>query len=522
MIIINSAAYVNSEFQTEFGEIPPSMLPIGNKKLIEHQYDSLAKSFPNETIFLSLPLSFEGVEPEIDEYLPGNLKVLYIADYFTLAEAILYILNVETVDIGPIRLLHGDTLLNEYPKNEDVITVSESTDEYTWEHEEVSKEKDLVWNGFFSFSCSRLLMKSLALSKGRFVEAVKHYKSTKALSVFEVCDWYDLGHINTYFKSRSKITTQRCFNSLRVSSGVVLKKGDSSLKISSEAQWFDKLPTRLKRYTPQLIDFGIDRSGSAFYEIEYLPMSPLNEVYVHGVNTARYWKRIYGLLEQYMAECRECETNTSEETLLNQADLLYRNKSKRRFLEYLSSSQYEGNTEIKYKGRVMPRLSSIVDNCIEKAMSLPIVPAVLHGDLCFSNILFDSRSSGLKVIDPRGVDEEGSAMLFGDQKYDLAKLSHSVLGMYDFIISGRYKINQSNEEGVELVFFDRNRLFETQEKFLSMSFIPGVSVLDCMPLTILLFFSMLPLHRDNASRQEAMLLNAVRLYAEHNLKEGIA
>ena len=31
-------------------------------------------------------------------------------------------------------------------------------------------------------------------------------------------------------------------------------------------------------------------------------------------------------------------------------------------------------------------------------------------------------------------------------------------------------------------------------------------------LTILLFLSMLPLHDDNPSRQEAMLLNAMRLY----------
>ncbi len=520
MIIINSAAYVNSEFQTEFGKIPPSMLPIGNRKLIEHQYESLVKAFPGEAILLSLPLSFASIDQCIDDHLPSDLKLVFVPDYFSLAEAILYILNVECLDVNSVRLLHGDTLLNEYPQGEDLISVSDSTDDYIWEHEGITQGKDLVWNGFFSFSCSRLLIKSLALSKGVFVDAVKYYKKSKALSVFEVGDWYDLGHINTYFKSRSRITTQRSFNSLQVSSGIVVKKSDSPLKIVSEAQWFNAIPCSLRKYTPQLIDSGEDENSNAFYAIEYLPMSPLNEVYVHGLNTVSYWSRIYKLLGRFMGDCRAEYYAESEGLLIEQANELYRTKTKRRFSEYISTSCCESNSIIKYKNRKMPSLSFILDDCIRRVDLLPIVPAVIHGDLCFSNILYDSRSNAIKVIDPRGVDENDEFMLFGDQKYDLAKLTHSVLGMYDFIISGRYKIIKSDECGVELFFSDGARVLEIQESFLSASYIPEVTVLDCMPLTILLFLSMLPLHSDNAGRQEAMLLNAVRLYSEYILTGG--
>lgn len=59
MILINSAAYVIPEFRNEFGLIPPTFLPIGNKKLLVYQVESLRQNFPQEKrIILSLPQSF--------------------------------------------------------------------------------------------------------------------------------------------------------------------------------------------------------------------------------------------------------------------------------------------------------------------------------------------------------------------------------------------------------------------------------------------------------------------------------
>jgi hypothetical protein len=49
-----------------------------------------------------------------------------------------------------------------------------------------------------------------------------------------------------------------------------------------------------------------------------------------------------------------------------------------------------------------------------------------HGDPCFSNILYSKSNQYLKLIDARG----GASVetLFTDPYYDVAKLSHSVLG----------------------------------------------------------------------------------------------
>ncbi|MDF4350792.1 capsular biosynthesis protein, partial [Vibrio parahaemolyticus] len=71
---------------------------------------------------------------------------------------------------------------------------------------------------------------------------------------------------------------------------------------------------------------------------------------------------------------------------------------------------------------------------------------VMHGDLCFSNILYDFRAKKIKVIDPRGITPEGVKTIYGDLKYDLAKLSHSILGLYDYIIAGYFSVDIKGRE----------------------------------------------------------------------------
>lgn len=148
-------------------------------------------------------------------------------------------------------------------------------------------------------------------------------------------------------------------------------------------------------------------------------------------------------------------------------------------------------------------------------MELPIVATVLHGDFCFSNILFDSRGGAIKVIDPRGLNQKQELTLLGDQKYDLAKASHSVIGLYDFIIAGRYQIERQDNQAPSIRFRIDDRLLGIQDAFMSANLLPGITGKDIMPLTVLLFLSMLPLHADRPDRQEAMLINALRLHSEY-------
>ncbi|NWC84181.1 hypothetical protein HX798_28435 [Pseudomonas putida] len=516
MIVINSAAYVVSEFRTEFGRIPACLLPLGNKKLLEYQVSSLRR-FNDDRIVVSLPDDYLLTIDEQRLFDKLSIEVTFVPVGIQLAQALLFVLNTVSDTGKTLRILHGDTLLDHIPSGEDLIAVAATHDDYNWEKEIIEPDREIVWCGYFALSSAREFIRSLALAQGDFVKAVKLYSDHLPLERIEIDGWHDLGHVNTYFVSRSKITTQRIFNSLVIADGTVWKSGSLSLKIFAESEWFRNLPIQLRKYIPQLINAGIDdSSGNAFYQLEYLPTPPLNEAFVHGKNPSFFWKRIFCLMSDFFSAARA--SITSEQYLLQNiatdAHELYKKKTISRLKAYALSANIDFNRPTSYAGRPLPSINDIANICIEKTLALQIVPAVLHGDFCLSNILFDSRSAAIKVIDPRGVNLQNEPTIYGDQKYDLAKVAHSIIGLYDFIISGRYEICKSPDGYFSINFNLDERLISIQQLFLDCEFVPGLRSNDVMPLTVLLFLSMLPLHSDRPDRQEAMLINAVRLYSE--------
>ncbi|AGH37710.1 EcbG [Bibersteinia trehalosi USDA-ARS-USMARC-192] len=516
MILINSAAYVNSEFRNEFGSIPPCFLPIGNRKLLTYQVTSLRKQFGNNTkIVVSLPQKYI---LNIDEkLLISNLGVtpVFVPEGISLGMAVLYVLNTVEIEGGVLRLLHGDTLLNSFPNEKNCIALVQTQDDYEWEFEN-NLNKNLVWCGYFSFSSPRKFIRALATTQGNFTESVYAYaKQESSLEYKEVIDWYDLGHINTYFQSRSAITTQRAFNSLKIENGVVWKSGSPPRKIEAEANWFTQLPTGLKRFTPQLIQSGKTVEGFPFYETEYLPILPLNEIFVHGKNPTAYWEKIIGLITHYMSESRKY-FNTNDRVELEKIALdskgLYADKTYERLENYAAQKGINLDNPVKYDGIKLPALREIAQECINETLKLPVIPAIVHGDLCFSNIMYDSRSNGIKVIDPRGLNINQELTIYGNQSYDLAKLCHSFIGLYDFIIADAFELEYSESLGVKLIFNIDERLNEVQKIFMSKKIIPDINNHDIIAPTILLFLSMIPLHFDKPRRQDAMLANALRMY----------
>lgn len=520
MIIINSAAYVGQEFRNELGAIPPCLLPIGNRKLLQHQVETL-RVFKNERIVVSLPSSYEITEDEKKLFLALNLEIILVPDGFSLAEALIYILNVMSLNEKTLRLLHGDTLIYDIPKGFDVIGVASLSSEYEWEldsKDDWGSSVPVVWAGFFSFSSQREFLRSLALSRGKFTDAVKIYSKEIVLKK-EVCfDWFDLGHVNTYFASRAKITTQRVFNDLKIENGVVFKSGRLPEKISAEEFWFKNLPVSLKKFIPQLIEGGTLKTKENFYSLEYLPCLPLNEIFVHGRNPETYWARRFLDIRNIFnlfGSCFQKKEGLRKEIERDAIDL-YVSKTKSRLKQINLEGFLLAKEDRCLLGKELCRINEVADECIRLTLLLPVVPSIIHGDLCFSNILFDSRLEAIKLIDPRGMANNGKKTIYGDQKYDLAKLAHSVIGLYDFIISGRYSIKLDEFSQEESIDFNLTpRVKSIQEKFITTRFIENVSVLDVMPIVVLLFLTMIPLHSDRPDRQKAMLLNAIRLYSTY-------
>jgi hypothetical protein len=521
MILITSAAYVGSELKTEFGAIPPCFLPLANHPIVDRQVKLLRQCFPDERLIISLPESF--VKSPNNEMLfeRENVECLAVPDGLSLADSILYVINAAADEGDVLRILHGDTLIFDIPSGDDIVAISNTRIDYTWEIESQNALEEIVWCGYFSFGNVKKFTKCLVLSRGEFVVAVRNYDNARKLTRKKIEHWFDFGHISTFFSSREKVTTERSFNNILIQNGMVRKSGSDYSKVEAENYWFRNIPLMLKLKTPQLLDSGVC-NGAPYYTTEYLHLVPLNELLVHGRHPIIFWNRIFEHCNSFLLECRDsyvrggCEgLGAAQDKISADSYDLFTTKTKNRLGEFSRQTGIDLDECWTVNGRKLPSLRDISHNAMEKAGSLPCLAGVMHGDFCFSNILFNSRADAIKVIDPRGKNFSGEFSIFGDLVYDIAKLTHSVIGLYDFILAGAFSLERTGPYSANFSVCIDDWVTAIQKVYMAKQFTQrNVNPADVMPQVILLFLSMLPLHADNPKRQLALMLNAYLLHMQ--------
>jgi hypothetical protein len=255
-------------------------------------------------------------------------------------------------------------------------------------------------------------------------------------------------------------------------------------------------------------------NGVHFYELEYLPHLSLNELFVHGNLPPIFWRRVFGLTEKLLGSFRGAVTLTPQQQDAVDRDFrqLVVDKTAQRLAAFVEISGDSLRCPVALNGMRLPSLGDIVRECQEASLELPALPGVVHGDLCFSNILYDSRSNALKVLDPRGINASSEFAIFGDLRYDVAKYMHSVMGLYDHIVGGLFTLSEPEPLHFQLDIHLEGSQVLVQNWFRDHVKLLGLPSAAVLPLVVLLFISMLPLHGDHAARQRALLANALRIY----------
>ena len=75
------------------------------------------------------------------------------------------------------------------------------------------------------------------------------------------------------------------------------------LKLNLSILWLKNLPKNLKKYTPKLIEFKEFKKISQ-YSIEYLPLNPLNEIFVYGKNPILFWEKVFSIIKKLLKDFR--------------------------------------------------------------------------------------------------------------------------------------------------------------------------------------------------------------------------
>jgi len=521
-----SAAYIGKELESEFGKIPPSFLPLGNRRLFQHQMKSAPK---NSKVYISLPESY--IVSNIDKrwFEIHNINLIVTPDNLSLGESLVAAINLSESTLDePLVVLFGDTLIKDLPIGEDVVGISQVTDNYDWA---VVEDNDLDWlennnqnikskqtqviNGYFKFSQPRQLIRAITQSHWGFLQGVSKYHYDVGLTAISVDEWLDFGHVHTYYSSKATYTTQRAFNELLITPEYIEKSSRNNIKIQAEANWFNSIPVSMRIYIPQYLgsnNQAINQNDNRFsYRLEYLHLTALNELYVFAELPPVIWNKI---LECCVDFLKRCSVNTAPvNSVVNDFSDLFGIKTQNRLKEYCDNKEFSLEQTWSFNNLDKVSLSDIL---LASEQNLPKnnwLPSLLHGDFCFSNTLYDFRSNRIKTIDPRGINNNNELTIYGDVRYDIAKLSHSVLGMYDWIMAGYYQVEITNNKKITLEIAGKESHSVIQQEFVQLieqKF--NLSAINLYAMQIQLFLSMLPLHSDDINRQNALFANAFNLY----------
>ena len=310
MFLIMSGSYVDQELNAEFGRIPPSFLPLGNRRLFQHQFEHVPQGCQ---AYLSIPENYNILDTDLDWLQKSNVILLKTTCDLTLGEALVTCLNlIDRPLLTSLHVLFGDTLFRNLPLGDDILAVSNV--ESSYQRSAVSKN-GINWLaesaaatsivcGYFKFSDPVKLVRNITLERWDFIRGIDRYKKEVGLSQVQATDWYDFGHVNTYYHSKAAFTTQRSFNELTINPRFIEKSSIKNEKIKAEANWFNSLPCMLKVYTPQYLGHTADAKGRFSYRLEYLHNTALNELFVFSEMSNSVWDRILTHCLDFIDECR--------------------------------------------------------------------------------------------------------------------------------------------------------------------------------------------------------------------------
>jgi dTDP-glucose pyrophosphorylase len=265
----------------------------------------------------------------------------------------------------------------------------------------------------------------------------------------------DFGTIEEFFKN-NRSNKSRFFNIITYSKDRVKKSSPTQPnKVLAEAIWMRCAPSQFQPYIPKIYKINIH---DASYEMERMHSVNLRDLFIHLDRSSASWSPIINKVKEFLSLCRGTTrpapfwAQVCEKTLLRRPDL---------------SSFVASLTE------------AIADCSMENESTF------FHGDLHFNNMFFDFNAEKLTLIDPNGA-------FFGHWLYDVSKLTHSMIGKFDFIDTRLFNLNGA----VPLVYSSGTGELEDLFRKQILDDLTPQQLRLVYKTTASLFASMQPLHKD--------------------------
>lgn len=534
--LIPAAGRVADTGLTAGGSSSPAMIPVAGRPLIQWTMSYLVAEGVRE-FRIAVPRRGLFVEEFVECVFGSGTDTRFLVPStdrgvgFTVKEL------ADSAPDGPALVVLGDTHFefgdpSTLGGDEPVVLVDEVEESYRWCIAEIDaagrverlRDKEpgvagplLALIGVYYFPDVNVLREAADLAVDevdgavQMADILERVAATTTIRAEIAAKWLDCGNPDRQAVSQRVLLQERAFNELRVDAtfGTITKRSHHVEKFIDEINYLRLLPPDLAILFPRVVDHSTE-VDDPHLTLEFYGYPTLAELFVFDNIDPGIWHRVFEHLHRLITSGFMAHPFTVEPSAVR---AMYLDKARERaatvsgptelvrLLETTEPLSVNGETLLPL-GALWPRIEEAVGKLEHSALG-----GVVHGDLCFSNVLYDVRSGICKLIDPRG--SFGRAGLHGDVRYDIAKLWHSVYGGYDFITADLFRVEvdgpQATLEILQRPYHDRIRA-----QFEAVFF--ATFDRDEIDLITGLLFAALPaLHYDHPSRQIAMYLRAVQL-----------
>lgn len=540
-VIIPSWAPLSVDMQAEAGCKYPAYIQLWGKPMYSHIIRFYEEIRHDTEFILILPDQTPSLQ--ID-HVPGyDVRILYLKESSSIGNTVWA--AMEGISAGQSIIVHmADTLIspNVCWNENDALYVELRSDLYRWtsirkeasgavrvvmdrDHKSAGAEQTVCVGVFMltdglAFAVHlKVALDSRISNVDPFFSAIEAYSDQRLIDLRTPEYWYDCGHIDSYYESRLKHHNLRHFNSLSYDAqrGLVTKRSQNTEAFRHQVRWFKQIPDDLSSFLPRIYDSS--DGPLPHITMELLSIPTLSEIFVSCRMEVGAWNEVARKINNVQSMLFNYAVRSSVAKQI--AAEVYVTKTRNRILQFCEQRAEARSVWVDISGErfglenVMATLEDYAKK--SKLMELQILTPI-HGDMCFSNIMYDPRGRHIKLIDPRG--EFGVPGIYGDPRYDKAKLMHSYAGGYDLIVTDQFDVNVSANG-------ELNSCIKRNEYHNMVKNIFDVIVLSdeaerrqCDAIQALLFLSMLPLHSDKPERQLAMLHIGLNKYASNLYEEA--
>ncbi|CUH79476.1 hypothetical protein [Tropicibacter naphthalenivorans] len=305
----------------------------------------------------------------------------------------------------------------------------------------------------------------------------------------------------------SGATELRQFNAAHLDGTVFHKQSADVAKMRAEHGYFHVAPPELKRFL--LPTFGFwEKGDQAGYQMEHLAIPDAALQWVHHAFTPADFDALLAQMFDFLG------TRPAAQPAPDMARAQILDKLTTRMERFLTLPQGQSlNALLAASGpqgdlpQMMARAVPLIGRALQRTQHLPQVFS--HGDPCFSNVLYDRRIGLMRLIDPRGAVAFDDALMH--PLYDLAKISHSVLGGYDFVNNGLHRACLDRDLKLRLDWTTQGPPDWAGSAFRAHVDKVGYDIKDVRAIELSLFLSMLPLHSDHPDKLLGFALIAGRI-----------